>query len=109
MAVLVKPKSMARVKNCSRAVDSTGCQQFLRSNYAQQLALFGADQVLAALAASEREISGPDLPAPGKIGQQGGVLVVGVRGDHQGTADHVQLVQGKLRLGRSRELTLGRK
>ncbi len=91
-----------------RAIDSAGCQQLLRSDHAQRIALFRADQILAALAARKREISGPDLPAAGEVGQQRGVFVVGVRGDHQGTADYIQLVQGELRLGRSRELTLRR-
>ncbi len=98
---------MARVKYCSRAVDAPRGEQFLGADDSQFVALLGADQVLAALAASERQVSGTHVPSARQIRQQRGVLVVGMRGDHHDAAEVVQLVQHQTHLGLAGDVFLG--
>ncbi len=85
-----------------RAVDTPGCQQLLRADHSQGIALFSANQILAAFAASERKIAGPNFAAARQVGEQRGVLVVGMRRDHQNAPHHVQPVEVEARLRRSR-------
>ena len=102
----MKPKSIARVKNCSapsmRRAASSSCVRMT----AQRIALFGANQILTAFAAGERQITRPD-PAPARqVSQQRCVLIVRVRRDHQNAAHHVQPIERESGLRRSRQLAL---
>ena len=53
----------AVMKYCSGSVNSPGCQQFLAADDPQLVALLRPDQVLAALAACERQVRCSDMPA----------------------------------------------
>jgi hypothetical protein len=68
------------------AVERAGRQQFFGADDVEQLALLGADQVLPATAAGQREVGGGDVTIVGKIGEQAGVLVIGVGRDVQDAA-----------------------
>ena len=87
-------------------VDSSRGQQLLGADYAQRIPLLRANQILPALAPRERKISGPHFSPARQVGQQRGVLIVRMRGDHQRASNHVQPIQSQLRLGRSRQLAL---
>ena len=91
------------------AIDLPRGQQFLRADDAELRTLFGADQVLAAFAARQREIRGAHVAAAREVGEYGGTLVVGVGGDVQHGAQFVELVQRLLDFGRSGKTTLCRK
>ena len=93
-------------KKLLRAVDLARVQQFLRANDPQLRALFGADQVLAALAARQRKVRRAHVPAAREVGEHGGALVVGVRGDHQHGSELVQFVKRLFDLGRAGERAL---
>ena len=90
------------------AVDLPRRQQFLRANHAELRALFGADQVLAAFAARQREIRGAHVAAAREVGQHGGALVVGVGRDVQDRTQFVQFVQRLLDFGRAGKAALCR-
>ncbi len=64
------------------AIDLARRQQFLGANHAQRRALFGADQILPALAAGDGKVGGAHVAATREIGQHAGALVIRVRGDH---------------------------
>src|SRR5688500_9713742 len=76
------------------------------ANHAEVGSLFGADQVLAAIAARERKVSGAKMAAARERSEQCGVHVVRMRGDHQARAKRAQTVEreldvrGAARLGR---------
>src|SRR5689334_11071579 len=55
-------------------VNPASGQQFLRADQAEQIALLGSDQVLPALPASERKITGAHMAPAGQICENGGVL-----------------------------------
>ena len=84
-------------------------EQFLGANDSQFIALLGADQVLAALAAGERQIGGANVPSARQIGEQRGILVVGMRGDHHDAAEVVQFLQHQAHLGFAGDVFLGAK
>src|SRR5688572_32311058 len=65
-----------------RSIEAARGQQLVCANHAEVGSLFGADQVLAALAARERKVSGAKMAAAREISEQCGVLVVRMRGDH---------------------------
>ncbi len=88
------------------SVNAPGSQQLLGPDDAQCVALLGADQILPAFAAGERQISGPHFAPTRQIGEQRGVLVVRVGRDHQHAPHHVQTVERKTGFGRSRHLAL---
>ena len=89
-----------------RAVDTPGREQLLGANDAELVALFGADEVLTALAAGQREIAGAHFSTTRQIGEQRGVFVIGMRGNHEHAADDVEAIERKTRLGRSGQLAL---
>ena len=72
-----------------RAVDASRGQQFLGADQSEQVALFRADEVLAAFAAGERKVAGAHVTAAGQIGKHGRVLVVRMRGDHQRATQNI--------------------
>ena len=75
------------------AVDAPRRQQLLGAYDAEFVTLFGADQILSTLASRERKIAGANLASTRQISQQSGVLVVGMRRDHQDAAHHVQAIE----------------
>jgi hypothetical protein len=89
-----------------RAVDTPGREQLLGTNDAELVALFGADEVLTAFASRQREVAGAHFSTTRQIGEQCGVFVVGMRGNHEHAADDVEAIERKTRLRRSRQLTL---
>ena len=77
----------------SDLVDAAGRQQLLGANDAKLLAQFGADEVLATIAAGAAEVAGFELAAVGEVGEQTGVFVVGVGGDVHHRAHYVELFE----------------
>jgi len=80
-------------------VNAAGCQQLLGADSGQERSLLGADEVLAAAAAGQRQVRRADLPAARHVRQQGGVLVVGVGRHVQDAAQHREPVQRELQGG----------
>ena len=62
------------------AVEAAGGEELLGADHAQFLEDFGADHVLAAVAPREREVGRAVAAAAGEVGDELGVLVVGVGG-----------------------------
>src|SRR5690349_996209 len=60
------------------SIDPPRCEQFLRAHDAQFVALFAADQVLAALAPGQGKVRRAYVPAAREIRQKRRILVVGV-------------------------------
>ena len=79
-------------------VDPAGGQELLRSKETELRPLFRADQVLAALAARDREIGRPVFPALRERGQERGVLVVGMGPDIEDAPENVELLEGDLQV-----------
>ena len=77
-------------------------QQFLGANHAQQFALLGSNQVLPAFPARERQVSGPNMAPPHKVGEQRRPLVVWMGGNHQQAARVGQILNRQLDLRGSR-------
>ena len=90
-----------------RAVDPARRQQLLRPDEAQRRPLLGADQVLPAVAARDRQIGRAHERAVGQVGEQRRVLVVGVGRDVEDAAGDAELAQaeGDLRGVRLRRRT----
>jgi hypothetical protein len=90
------------------AIDLARGEEFLGANDAEGGALFGADEVLAALAASEREIGGAHVASAGEVGEHAGAFVVGVGGDHEDAAELIEPVDGFEKIGSAgKRLLLG--
>ena len=88
-----KPEVDGAREELFRAIDPPGRQQFLRADQPQQIALLGTNQVLPAFAAGQRQVPRAHVAAARVVGQNRGILIVGVRGDHQHAAQHRQLLQ----------------
>ncbi len=86
------------------AVDAPRRQELLRADHAEELALLVADQVLAAVAARHREVRRAQEALVAEVGDQRGVLVVGMRGDVHDAADDGELLEGLLQLRRVHRL-----
>ena len=82
------------------AVDAPRRQQFLCANQTQQLALLRSDEVLTALAACYGKVSGARVAAAGEPGEDGGVFVVRVGGDHEHASQNFEAFEGLLDGGR---------
>ena len=67
----------------SPAIDAPGGEELLRADHAQECAELVADEVLAAVAAGEREVARLDVLAAREPRDHLRVLVVRVRADHQ--------------------------
>ena len=65
------------------AVEAAGGEELLGADHAQLLEKLGADDVLTAVAPRERQIGRAVAAAAGEVGDELGVLVVGVRGHVQ--------------------------
>ena len=78
----------------ARAVELAGGQQLLGADDPQLGTELGADEVLAAFAAREREIRGLCAHAARQQHQQLRVFVVGVRADHEHALVAAELAQG---------------
>ena len=88
------------------AIDAARRQQFLRADDAHRVALLGAEQVLAAFAARQRQIARADVAPLGEVSQQRRVLVVGVRRDHQCASQYAQFVQAGFDIVRASQIRL---
>src|SRR2546427_10497387 len=77
----------------ARAVELTGGEQLLGADNAELGAELGTDQVLAAFAARQRQIRGLRAHPPRQQHQELGVLVVGMRTDHQHALVAAELAQ----------------
>ena len=84
-----EPEVNGARKKLLGSVDAAGSQKLLRANHAQQIALLRPNQVLAALSAGSRQISGASLSAAREIGQQRRVLIVRVGGYHEHASQDV--------------------
>ncbi len=105
---LRKPKIDRPREVLLAAVDPARRQQFLRADQAQQFALLRSDEILAAVAARQGKIGGPNLAATGKIRQHRRILVVRMGADRQNTAQDIQPLQCEFGLTGSRQVPLGR-
>ena len=59
-------------------INAAGRKQFLGANQTHQLGLLGADQVLPAFSARSGEVGRAHMAAARKVGNNGGVFVVGM-------------------------------
>jgi hypothetical protein len=75
------------------SVDPTGRQELMGSDEADFSSLFRTDQILAALASSDRKVGGPKFPPLGEIGQKGGVFIVRMSADIQNAPQDVELLK----------------
>ena len=75
------------------AVDAPRGEQFLGADDPERGAEFGADEVLPAVAAGEREVAGAIAVRAGEAGDQARVFVVGVGGDVKHAAHLVEGAQ----------------
>ena len=75
------------------AVEPAGGEQLLSAGHAQFIAELGAEHVLAAVAAREREIGRAVIPSARQIGDQQRVFVVGMRRDVEHTAHFLKAVK----------------
>jgi len=91
-----------------RAIEAARGEQLLRADHAEALAGLGAQDVLSAVAAGEREVCRAHEPTARETREQRGVVVVRMRADVQHAAHHLELAQrdaqlaGIERIGRAR-------
>jgi hypothetical protein len=85
-------------------------QQLLGADDAEFVALFGTDEILAALAAGKRKIRRSNVAPARQVRKQGIVFVVGMRRDHHDASHVVQALQHQAHLGLAGErlLRIGR-
>ena len=84
--------------------------ELLRAQQPQRHPELSSDQVLPTLAPREREVGGLGSVPAGHQGQKAGVLVVGVRADHEHAVGYGQAVQKTIQLHQpagGRRLQLG--
>jgi hypothetical protein len=89
------------------AVDAPGGEQLLGADDAERLPQLVADQVLPPVAAGEREVGRLDAAAARQPGDEVGVLVVRVRGDHQHPRGGAELLDPLAQCGRAALLREG--
>src|SRR5260370_20031531 len=77
----------------ARAVDPASGEQLFRADDAELGTELGADEVLPALAAAERQVGHLGAHPAGEQGDEVRVLVVRVGADHQTTLVHAELLQ----------------
>ena len=87
-----KPEVGCSREELLRMVDASRIEQFLRSNNAEPLAQFRTDQILAAVPARNRKISGVVKRTVCPQCHQICIFVVGVRRDVKNAAKHVELL-----------------
>src|SRR5436190_16479732 len=75
-----------------RMIDASGIEQFLCSDKAEPLAQFRADQILTAVSACNRKISGVVKRTVRPESHQIGVFVIGMRRDIKNAAKDVELL-----------------
>ena len=80
------------------AVGAPRGQQLLRADDAEQLAFLVAEEVLSAVAARHRQVAGAIQPLVAEVGDEGGVLIVGMRGDIERAADDGEFFECELNL-----------
>ena len=96
------------------AIDAAGGEQLLGADDPQLFAEFGAEHVLSAVAARQRQIGGAVVAAAREVGDQLRVLIVGMRRDVEDAAQFAKTAQvlqdggGGLRLRCRRRRTPGR-
>ena len=94
LPVILRIAEVARAaEELAAPVDRPRGQELLGADDAEQIAKLGADHVLAAVPAGERQVRGPVVPAPGKVGDQLRVLVVGMRRDVEDAPEHAEAAQ----------------
>src|SRR5690606_34066802 len=81
------------------SVDAARGEQLLRAYDSQAVPELRTDEVLAAVAAREREVGRVDLRAQRPVGNQARVLVVRMRGDVESAAQILQLLERPEDLG----------
>ena len=100
---LLGPLAVAKVdygrKFLFSPVDATRLKQFVGPDHSHQVALFGADPVLPAFAASSREIHRAEVHAAGEVRHDSGVLIIRMGTEHQDCAHRVQTVKQFVQLG----------
>ena len=94
-----KPKFDCSGKELFASVNAAGGQQFLGANQTHQLGLLGADQVLPAFSASSGEVGRAHIAAARKVGDDGGVFVVGMGAQHEQAPQSVELVECLCKFG----------
>src|SRR5579872_384218 len=90
-----------------RAIHAPRLQQFVRPNHAQFRALFRTDQILAAIAARDREVSGAQRPSAGQESQQPVIFVIGMSADVKDAARFAKIAQLKEYIGGGHSLLVG--
>ena len=104
------PEVVGAGEELPSAVEPARSQELLTPQQPQGLAQLGTDQILPALATVKREIGRFGTHAADEHRQQLGVLVVGMRADHEDplvVPEHSQLVLQRNRAAGGRRLELG--
>src|SRR5271167_4827568 len=84
--------------NCPRkelpaAINASSGEQFLRANHSNLVANFRAEHILTTIAARKRKVGCAVISAPGEIGDQFGIFIVGMRRDIEHAAHFAEAVQ----------------
>ena len=99
-----KTEIVGASEKLATVIDPPCGEQFLRANDAKLIAQLGPDQILAAITAGEREISGVVKRPIRPISNQARVLVVRMRRDIKDAAKHVQFLKRETNLCRIHRL-----
>ena len=92
-AVLGKAEVNRAGEELPAAVQPPRREQFLRARHAQLFAKLGAEHVLSAIAAREREVGRAVVPAAREVGDELRVFIVRMRGDVEHAAHLIEGAQ----------------
>ncbi len=87
------PEVVGAGEELARTVDSPRGEQLFRTDDPQLGAQLGTDEVLPSFAAAERQVGYLSTHPPGEQGDEVGILVVGMRADHQHALVRAELRQ----------------
>ena len=104
LVILRKPEVFRAREVLPSPIQTPRGEQFLGASYAQLLAELGTEQVLAAVAARERQIGHPVSTTARQVGDDPRVLVVRMRRDVQHAAHRGEAAQLLQDVGVDREL-----
>src|SRR5207237_2055593 len=85
LGILAVAKVLRAREVLPSAVEPARGEQLLSARHPQRLAELGTEQVLSAVTAGERQVRGAVSATAREVGDDLGVLVVGMRGDVQHT------------------------
>lgn len=93
LGVFGKPEVNCPGEELAATIQPTCGEEFLGAENAQLLAKFGAEDILAAVSAGDREIGGTITTAPSEIGNELGILIIRVSGNIEDGAHFPEAAQ----------------